>query len=93
MHSAVLLVDENEKLRTENQHQKRKRAQKRSYLAKGGMLSGANAQALIEKEVISRTEAVASTLGERRQRAPPKCSLCSSLEHNARTCPGRQRIV
>ena len=28
-----------------------------------------------------------------RQRAPPKCSLCSSLEHNARTCPERQRNV
>ena len=34
-------------------------------------------------------EAVASILGERRQRAPPKCSVCQSLEHNARTCPER----
>jgi hypothetical protein len=48
MHSAVLLADENEKLRNENQRQKRKRATRRSYLTKGGILTGAEAQSLIE---------------------------------------------
>jgi hypothetical protein len=84
---------ENEKLRTKNQRQKRKRVQKRSYLARGGILTVAKAQSLIETERESRTEAVASVLGERRQRAPPKCSICQSLEHNARTCPERQRTI
>ena len=41
MSSAVLLASENEKLRMENQRQKRKRAQKRTYIARGGVLSGA----------------------------------------------------
>jgi len=39
--SAVLLASENEKLRIENQRQKRKRAKKRIYIAKGGVLLGA----------------------------------------------------
>ena len=41
MSSAMLLANENEKLRMENQRQKRKRAKKRTYIAKGGVLSGA----------------------------------------------------
>ena len=36
--SAVLLASENEKLHIENQRQKRKRAKKRTYIAKGGVL-------------------------------------------------------
>jgi hypothetical protein len=50
MNSAVLLMNENEKLRIENQHQKQKRVKKRSYILKGGVLTGAEAQSLIEKE-------------------------------------------
>jgi hypothetical protein len=41
MLSAVLLASENEKLYIENQRQKRKRAQPRMYIARGGVLSGA----------------------------------------------------
>jgi hypothetical protein len=90
MHSAVLLTSENKRLQAENQRQIRKRAQKKSYLAKGGILTGAEAQSLIEQEQFSRTEAEVRDRGEVRQRAPPKCSLCQSLEHNARKCPKRQ---
>jgi hypothetical protein len=93
MHSAVILVNENEQLRSENQHQTKKKAKTRSYIAKKGILTGAEAQSLIEKEAISRTEAEARDRGEVRQRAPPKYSVCQSLEHNARTCPERQRTA
>jgi len=93
MHSAIFLAHENERLRTENQRQKRKKAQKRSYLAKGGVLTGAEAQSLIETERISRTEAEARDRGEVRQRALLKCSVCQSLEHNARTCLERQKTA
>ena len=41
----------------------------------------------------SSTEVVNDVRNEVRKRAPPKCSLCSSLEHNARTCPERQSTV
>ena len=37
---------------------------RRSYLAKGGILIGAEAQSLIEKEEVSRTEAKARDQGE-----------------------------
>jgi hypothetical protein len=40
MLSAVPLASENEKLRAENQRQKRKRAKRRTYIAKGGVLTG-----------------------------------------------------
>jgi hypothetical protein len=39
MNSAVLLVHENNKLRVENERQKRKRGRKRKYVAKGGLLT------------------------------------------------------
>ena len=93
MHSAVLLVTENEKLRTKNQRQKRKRAQKRSYLAKGGILTGITAQTLIQNRESSHTEAVEGREGKVWQYAPPKCSLCQSLLHNARTCARRQEPI
>ena len=40
MSSAVLLASENEKLRMENQRQKRKRAETCTYIVRGGILSG-----------------------------------------------------
>jgi hypothetical protein len=39
MHSAVLLADENKKLRATNKRQKKKRAVRRSYIATGGVLT------------------------------------------------------
>ena len=39
MHSAVLLTDENKKLRAANERQKKKRAIRRSYIATGGVLT------------------------------------------------------
>ena len=86
MHNAVLLANENEKLYIENQRQKRKRKQKRSYLRRGGVLSGAEGQSLIENPQNSRTEVVEDKTSGVRERAPRKCSLYSSLEYNARIC-------
>ena len=39
MNSAMLLAEENRQLRAENERQKSKRAKKRSYIAKGGVLT------------------------------------------------------
>ena len=58
MHSAVLLAHQNEQLYKENQRQKRKRVQRRSYLTRGGVLTGAEAQQLIEEGETSHQEAV-----------------------------------
>ena len=68
----------------ENQRQKRKKAQRRTYIAKGGVLSGA--------EGASRASAAkeGAAAAKRPQRAPRKCSMCTSTGHTARTCPRRQ---
>ena len=50
MHNAVILANQNEKLFAENQRQKRKRNQRRSYIGRGGILTGAEAQNRIETE-------------------------------------------
>lgn len=93
MHSAVLLADQNEKLQAENKRQKRKREQKRTFLTKGGVLSGVAAQSLIENDENGRTEVVEPGPSGIRRRASPKCSLYLSLKHTARTCAKRQRTV
>ena len=90
MSSAVLLASENEKLRMENQRQKRKRAKKRTYIARGGVLSGAEGASRAQAAQEGAAEGAAEAAAERPQRAPRKCSMCKSTEHNARTCPRRQ---
>ena len=98
MLSTILLAVENERLYMENHHQKRKRAKKRMYIARGGVLLGAEgasyAQAAQEGVVEGAAEAAAEVAAEaateRPQRAPRKCSMCYSIKHNARTYPRRQ---
>ena len=89
MHSAVLLASQNERLLAENQRQKRKQVKKLSYIAKGGVLSGAEALSLVGNSDNSQNNSTLDMQAEVRQRAPSRCSLCSSLQHNARTCPER----
>ena len=55
--SAILLISKNKKLRMENQRQKRKRAKKCTYIARGGVLLGA--------EGASRTQAAQGGAAER----------------------------
>ena len=62
------------------------------YIAQGGILNGAKAQLHIENKVVAHTEVAEVAEVGARQHAPPKCSVCSSLEHNAHTCPERQHI-
>jgi hypothetical protein len=81
--STVLLTSKNKKLYIENQRQKWKRVKKRIYIARGGVLLGVEGASYTQAAQI---EAAA----ERPQRAPRKCSMCKSTEHNARTCPRRQ---
>ena len=84
--SAVLLASENEKLRIENRRQKKKKAQRRTYIARGGVLSGAEGASRAQVAQDGAAEAVA----EQPQRAMRKCSMCKSTEHNACKCPRRQ---
>jgi len=89
MSNAVLLVSEVEKLHTENQCQKRKRATRRTYIARGGVLSAAEGASRAQAAQTRHEEATAEAAAERPRRAPRKCSICKSTEHTARTCPRR----
>jgi len=86
MLSAVLLASENKNLRMENRRQKGKRAQRRTYIARGGVLLGAEGASRAQ----ATQEEVAEAAAKRPRRALPKCSMCKSTEHNVRTCPRRQ---
>ena len=58
MHSAVLLTDENKKLWTANERQKKKRAVRRSYIATGGVLTvqeGLNRSEVVDTEVTGQS--------------------------------------
>lgn len=89
MHSAVLLANENKRLMAENHRQKQKRATKRSYIQKEGVLTGADALSLINKEQ-DLVEVIEDRSNRGRQRAPPRCSLCGSLDHKAPKCSENQ---
>ena len=90
MHSAILLASENERLAAENGRQKRKRAQKRSYVARGGIYTAAEALNLANNQQRELAEAIQAEGSQQRQRAPLRCSWCSSLEHKITRCPGYQ---
>jgi len=83
MHSVVLLASENKRLSTENARRKRKRAQRRMYVAKGGIFAASEALELINDREEEQAEAAEPPPTEARRRAPPRCSLCGSLEHKA----------
>ena len=88
--STVLLISENKKLCIENQRQKRKRVQRRTYIARGGVLSGAEGASYAQAAQTRHKEAIVEAAAERPQRVVRKCSICKSIEHNTRTCPRRQ---
>ena len=87
MNSAVLLTSQNKKLFTKNQHQKQKKAQRQSYIAKEGVLSGTQAQSLIKNKENSCTEVIKGVESRIWQCALLKCSLCLSLKYTVYTCP------
>jgi hypothetical protein len=89
MSSALLLASENKRLHAENQRQKRKRARRCKYIAKGGVLTGAEGLSRAQAAQVGCEEATADATAEQPQRAVRKCSMCGSTEHTARTCPTR----
>ena len=96
MNGAVLMASHVKGLEAENIKQKRKRAAKRKYIAKGGVLLVADGISLSEqgKSVqVEQQEDVELLAAEPCLRAPRWCSLCRSLEHTARTCAQRDIII
>ena len=96
VHERAILQAENAALRTENQRQKRKRAQRRRTIATGGTLSiQAGQDRLVDIEVQEQMEVeireakIANSTSQQnghRKRALPRCSKCGSFQHTARAC-------
>ena len=89
MYNAVILASEITDLRAMSARQKRKRAEPRSYIANGGVLTAEEGQRRAKKAQIDKKADSSEVSARASNRAPPKCSMCSSLEHNARVCPTR----
>ena len=75
MSKVSLLASEVEKLQAENQRQKKKRAKKRTYIARGGVLSAAEGASRAQAAQIGVAEGAAEAATERPQRAIPRCSM------------------
>ena len=87
--AGLLLADENIALRTANQRQRQKRSKPISSISQGGVLSVQEG-----RDRTQNIQNVEMTVGEQsidqsRKRAPPRCSICRSYEHTARTCAQR----
>lgn len=90
MNQALILDHEVKQLRSSNQRQKQKRETSRTYIASGGILTGAEGQQRVQEMEEAGREVVEE--GERpRKRAPPQCTNCHLIGHNRTSCPTRPR--
>jgi hypothetical protein len=71
-------------LRAANEKRKRKRAATQSFIASGGVLTGAEGQQLAQE-----AERLVSEETMPRKRAPPRCSNCHQVGHIRTGCPNR----
>jgi hypothetical protein len=93
----VILADENYKLQSENEQQKKKRVARKQYIATGGVLTVEEGIRQVQErqqpvepaqaENIESREGIATLSKQLQTRAPRTCSICRSLAHTARTCP------
>lgn len=93
--NAAILQAENIELRAANSRRKPK---KRKAIANGGTFTISEGldklnkpQSRLQAQVIVHEAQAAGEALVPKKRAAPKCSLCSSLKHNARTCLKRKR--
>ncbi|EAQ88446.1 hypothetical protein CHGG_05065 [Chaetomium globosum CBS 148.51] len=98
MHNATLLQEENSRLRAENTRQKQRRQHRRPFIQTGGSMTIGEGVATSEHQKVPKAQearvedqeaevtAVEAVEPNVRKRAPPRCSLCNSTEHTARTC-------
>ena len=90
MRNAAFLASEIKDLRAISKHQKRKRKTPRSYIANGGVLTTEERQDRVKRAQVADKAVLSRVTTQASGRAPPRCSMCSSLEHTARVCPTRR---
>ena len=87
--STVLLVSKNKKLHTENRHQKKKKVQRRIYMARGGVLLEAEGASHIQATQTRHEGGVTKAAAKRPQQTVHKYSIYDLIEHTVRTYPKR----
>jgi hypothetical protein len=88
MYDVALLAEENKRLRTENDRQKKKRNVRCSYVARGGILAVEQGLQLAEERADSGEGSRARSGAAGRSDSQRLCSNCKLPGHNVRTCPG-----
>ncbi len=89
MHNAAFLASEIKDLRAMSARQKRKRETPHSYIASGGVLTAEEGQDRVRRARVTDKAVLSGVAAQASGRAPSRCSMCSSLKHNARVCPTR----
>ncbi len=93
MHGAALLSEENDRLRAENSRQKKKRNARRSYVARGGILTVEEGLQLAEERA-EGSRARSGEAGSSEQTRPQRlCGICRQPGHNRLKCPGIQDCI
>ena len=90
MHNAAFLASKIKDLRAMSARQKRKRETSRSYIANGRVLITEERQGRVKRAQVADKAVLSRVATQASGRAPPRCSMCSSLEHTARVCPTRR---
>ena len=83
MHGVILLGQEVKELRVANENQKLNRAAPRSYIATGGVLTGAEGRQPIQEALGDLGKPV------QKKRAPPRYSNCHRIGHIRTQCPSK----
>lgn len=84
MHEVLMLRQQMKELQAANKHQRRKREAPRSFIASGGILTGAQGQQLIQE-----ADQAVGEVQEPKKRAPPRCSNCHKIGHIRTGCPSK----
>ena len=92
IHNATLLAHEVEALRVANGVQTQKRIKTTASVSTGGVLTVQQGQQLTQQHDVEESVVEAPPAIQPARRAPPRCSVCRSLDHTARSCSTRYRV-
>jgi len=84
MHEVLMLQQQMKDLQAANKHQRQKREAPRSFIASGGILTGAQGQQLIQE-----ADQAVGEVQEPKKRAPPRCSNCHKIGNIRTGCPSK----
>jgi hypothetical protein len=91
MQSAALLAAKNRELRAANEKQKKKREKRRTYIGQEDALTIKEGVNRVQRANEEEKGVIKVSENQPRKRAAPRCSVCGTIGHIARTCSQRTR--